>query len=694
MIKICFLSLIFFLLSFFLSAQSSVIWDGKNDVKDIADKALIFEDKNKQYTIEEVSSDAFDSKFIPSNQKVLNFSNTYFYWLKVDIKNNTNDKLIVEIAQPILSEVDFFYKDLSNGKWHTLHAGFNVPMSKKTYRHHYQIFPLSKNTQEYYLRLQSQGMALPIRVWEASKYEENSSNQKIIFGIFTGLMIFVVLINLFFFFSLRKFPHLHYAILVSLYYLIASNVEGYIIYIFPKADLFYGMFIYAIINMPIGVSFAMLFLDTKNTSPRLNKIGWGLFFYYLSYIFWHRFLSPMSLTYVSNFNGLLVVLIMATFGIQSGRKGNKMGYYFFVSYMLFFILAVIDTKSKLTGSPPYIFYLSYISIGFLVEALALSYLLTIRFDWENKSLEQDRLNVQSLLLEQTKENERIIKEQNVLLEQKVAERTNELIIEKKKVEDTLSQLQATQDQLIQKEKLASLGELTAGIAHEIQNPLNFVNNFSELSVELAKELDEEIEKDVMDKGLVKELMTDLIQNQEKISIHGKRASSIVKGMLEHSRTSKGEKELTDINQLADEYLRLSYHGLRAKDKSFNSNFKTDFDENLPKIEIIPQDIGRVLLNLINNAFYAVGSIEKPLVIVTTKKTEKQVLITVQDNGIGMTEEVKAKIFQPFFTTKPTGQGTGLGLSLAYDIVTKGHGGTLEVESAEGKGTTFVVKLPS
>ncbi len=274
-----------------------------------------------------------------------------------------------------------------------------------------------------------------------------------------------------------------------------------------------------------------------------------------------------------------------------------------------------------------------------------------------------------------------------------------------KAEKALTELKSTQAQLIQSEKLASLGELTAGIAHEIQNPLNFVNNFSELSVELVSELLEERNKEygLRDEALEKDLLNDLAQNQEKINLHGKRASSIVKGMLEHSRASTGVKELTDINKLADEYLRLAYHGLRAKDSTFNSDFKTDFDENLPKIEVIPQDLGRVLLNIINNAFYATQQRFRPLqgdkavylpkITVSTKAIDNQIIIKVKDNGIGMTEATKAKVFQPFFTTKPTGQGTGLGLSLAYDIVTKGHGGTIECESVEGEGTTFTVKLP-
>ena len=275
--------------------------------------------------------------------------------------------------------------------------------------------------------------------------------------------------------------------------------------------------------------------------------------------------------------------------------------------------------------------------------------------------------------------------------------------QKNEIQTTLSELKNTQAQLIQSEKMASLGELTAGIAHEIQNPLNFVNNFSDVSVDLIQELNEEIEKENSEEVIA--IAGDLKQNLEKITLHGKRASFIVNGMLEHSRTNTGDKKPTDINVLADEFLRLSYHGLRAKDKSFNAEFKTDFDENLPKINVIPQDIGRVLLNLVNNAFYACAErsrstdsgqdIEryKPTVTVSTKLIGSNVEIKVSDNGNGIPNEVKEKIFQPFFTTKPTGEGTGLGLSLSYDIITKGHGGTLDVDTNQGEGSTFIVYLP-
>ena len=277
----------------------------------------------------------------------------------------------------------------------------------------------------------------------------------------------------------------------------------------------------------------------------------------------------------------------------------------------------------------------------------------------------------------------------------------------KVLESTLTNLKSTQSQLIQSEKMASLGELTAGIAHEIQNPLNFVNNFSEVSTELVDEMNEELDKgNLID---AKEIANDLKQNLEKINHHGKRAGDIVKGMLQHSRSSSGKKEPTNINALADEYLRLAYHGLRAKDKSFNATIPiaigTDFDETIGNINIIPQDIGRVILNLINNAFYAVNERQKllaashellanyePTVSISTKKEGNKVLISVKDNGSGIPQKILGKIFQPFFTTKPTGQGTGLGLSLSYDIV-KAHGGELRVETREGEGSAFVILIP-
>ncbi|MHB1177873.1 MAG: ATP-binding protein [Daejeonella sp.] len=340
---------------------------------------------------------------------------------------------------------------------------------------------------------------------------------------------------------------------------------------------------------------------------------------------------------------------------------------------------------------------SFIPFAFMVMPVTLSIYLGYSFGKRSQEL---RLNLEQVK-KLSKEKESILSLQNETLETQVQERTASL---NRSIED----LKSTQAQLIQSEKMASLGELTAGIAHEIQNPLNFVNNFSEVSTEMIQEIKEERtkSKEDRDEALQDEILEDISKNLEKISLHGNRASSIVKGMLEHSRTSSGEKELIDINALADEYLKLAYHGLRAKDKSFNAEMKTDFDENLPTVAIIPQDIGRVFLNLINNAFYAVNEKQqaegskpnaenyKPTVTISTKNVNGKVEIIISDNGNGIPQNIIDKIFQPFFTTKPTGKGTGLGLSLAYDIV-KAHGGEIKIgnSTVEQVGTTFIITLP-
>lgn len=328
---------------------------------------------------------------------------------------------------------------------------------------------------------------------------------------------------------------------------------------------------------------------------------------------------------------------------------------------------------------------------------------------ENKK-EIDLLEKEQLLTEQQNKNQRLwifsiagalfsvlILVLVLYRNNKQKQKANSLLSrQKEEIQNTLEQLKSAQAQLVQSEKMASLGELTAGIAHEIQNPLNFVKNFSEVSTELIDEMVEDLKSGKNEEVL--SLAEEIKENQDRINHHGKRAGSIVRGMLQHSRTSSGELIETDLNNLCDEYLRLSYHGLRAKDKSFNADLQTELAKDLPKMKVIPQDFGRVLLNLINNAFYAVkdksessGKDFKPMVKVTTKLKKNQIEIVVADNGNGIPEEIKDKIFQPFFTTKPTGKGTGLGLSLSYDIV-KAHGGELRVESIRGEGTEFKIEL--
>jgi signal transduction histidine kinase len=268
---------------------------------------------------------------------------------------------------------------------------------------------------------------------------------------------------------------------------------------------------------------------------------------------------------------------------------------------------------------------------------------------------------------------------------------------KQQVDKTLLDLKQAQQQLIQAEKMASLGELTAGIAHEIKNPLNFVTNFSDINTELIPELIKELQSGNRDEAIA--IATNIQENEQKIAYHGRLADAIVRGMLQHSRKSTGEKEPTDINALTDEYLRFAYHGLRAKDKTFDADIQTTFDKSISKVKVVSQDIGRVLLNLFNNAFYAVQRKKEqlngtytPVVAVTTKQRNGKIEISVKDNGTGIPAQALDKIFQPFYTTKPAGEGTGLGLSISYDVI-KAHEGAIKVESHEGEGSIFTVELP-
>ncbi len=323
---------------------------------------------------------------------------------------------------------------------------------------------------------------------------------------------------------------------------------------------------------------------------------------------------------------------------------------------------------------------------YLTFPLSLLVYVALRF---REIIDEVREHAEQVVKMSEEKKEQALNQQKIL-EEEVRRQTAE-------IRTTLENLKSTQSQLIHSEKMASLGELTAGIAHEIQNPLNFVNNFSELNTELISELKDEIEKG--NTGAMIDLVNDIEANEEKINHHGKRADAIVKGMLQHSRSGSQVREPADINALADEYLRLAYHGLRAKDKTFNAKMETDFDKSIGEINIVPQEIGRVILNLITNAFYAVTEKKKlnadgyePAVKVSTKKSGEDLIISVKDNGNGIPSKVIGKIFQPFFTTKPAGQGTGLGLSLSYDIV-KAHGGELKVETMEGEGSEFVILLP-
>ena len=430
-----------------------------------------------------------------------------------------------------------------------------------------------------------------------------------------------------------------------------------------------------------------------------NYQHWVKQFNYIRYFAIALFAA--DLIFADEFNTMWIwIIFMVPFLVFTLRQDELRSLRtFLMAFVPYVAIIIISNLTRVIAEDFYNRAESYFDTAILLAVLWFGALLYSQ-NRQFKAAEKERIQRQ-------KEDEinRAIAERKVELEVLVAERTAELTKQKEELETTLEELRATQEQLIHSEKMASLGELTAGIAHEIQNPLNFVNNFSEVSHELLDEMQEELENENSAEAI--EIAKNIKLNLEKIIHHGKRADSIVKGMLQHSRSSTGVKEPVEINALCDEYLRLAYHGLRAMDKSFNATLKTDFDESIGKINVVPQEIGRVILNLLTNAFYAVNEKKKqmekelkngvqsytPTVLIGTKKLDSNIEIKISDNGNGIPKEAVDKIFQPFFTTKPSGKGTGLGLSLSYEIVTKAHGGKLSVENNPGEGVTFNISLP-
>ncbi|WP_421794939.1 ATP-binding protein [Haliscomenobacter sp.] len=492
-----------------------------------------------------------------------------------------------------------------------------------------------------------------------------------------------------------------------------------------KANLYF--FLFALLNLIlllfIGVvyrhvdlaSTKMFFLSTASIS-----YGLSLFFFLqgtyaifstpkgLIYWFLVVYLCASVLILYSNYqNGYNLGFILASILVffETGRiawlatrkkqRGGKIIFGGSIGFLVFFCLFYLFAWNYIPAGPNWIWGQFAFSLSFISIPVSVSIYLALESSFASQTLAEKLREVELLsqrTLAQEQEKQEILATQNETLERQVADRTLEL-------QQSLETLRSTQTQLVQREKMASLGELTAGIAHEIQNPLNFVNNFAEVSSEMIDELQTEINQGNTEE--VQSIATDLKQNLDKINHHGKRASSIVKNMLEHSRTSSGQKTATNLNVLIDECLRLSYHGLRAQIKGFQADYALQLADQLPLVNLVSQDIGRVLLNLFNNAFYAVDQRQKlggdkdyqPKVIASSAVSDQGIEIKISDNGTGIPIALQDKIFQPFFTTKPSGEGTGLGLSLSYDIITKGHQGHLRVESQEGHGTTFIIELP-
>ena len=685
----------YFLLFFFfggplsIKAQDTLFYSQNQSVIDIGRFARFHIDANDSLSLVQVQA-LPDAAFQKSKTEVMNFGNTTAsIGIKLYIKNQTNEPLFLSFENSELQHIDMLMLD-EKGQQMAQQGGYYAPFANRYFQRGNAILKIGTQPAVVYMKVKTHSsFYFPVNVSALAPLMDVTYKHDVFKGVTLGIMLAMLFYNLFVYFLVRDSLYLYYCFYVVAGIYTYSHLNG--LWFFTWSDYpFFNRFL-GIQLLALGAAFfSFRFLNSKQVTPRLYRVMQG-FVVVIILLIPIEYLDIQPFT--NNFSQLFTALgafVLFGAGIFAYFQGNKSAKYYVLAWV-FFLFGSFITLLCFVGLVPYNFLTFNGSvIGACIENLMLSFALANRINIYRAESAQ----AQALAFQRLEDNERLVREQNKVLEEKVHERTTEL-------ESSLDMLKTTQTQLIQAEKLASLGELTAGIAHEIQNPLNFVNNFSELSVGLVQDIEEEMAKPTLDNDYIEELFTDLRENQEKINHHGKRASSIVKGMLGHSRENTGVRELTDMNKLADEYLRLSYHGLRAKDKNFNADFELIADPNLPNVKVIPQDFGRVLLNLINNAFYAVNEKKRkntegsyqPTVTVTTQQLGNQIAIKVRDNGTGMPESVKDKVFQPFFTTKPTGSGTGLGLSISYDIVTKGHGGRLGIETKEGEFTEFIIHLP-
>ena len=699
------------------------IADARIQVHDLLEYTSIFVDSSNSLTLQEIGTEKFRNRF-QSLSDFNQLAQPYItYWLKVTItaSGNINDWWLVlsgiqesETIPYQHSYVDAYFLDSLQVVTTHQRTGVSVPRSQKTIKQNPGLNRVlfsakDKETLIVYVRIYNEYGQAAISAPHLRNPVVGISDQKqgTLFNVLAGAVFLFSIVLFFLFFFVREKAYLFfgiYALILSHIYLVIHPDHPFLDIYIPEHPQFTAP-VFLLLTQG-GFIFFILFGRYFINLPQLSKK-----------------LDTILLWYVAAW--VLSILINVVFMMITHKApGFQIGYAFLALFIVF-LIRIVFFKSVLVH-----FYVAGALWLVCFSILGLFWnelFLTLPFNpWPVGQVGQLLIYISGLaykvrLNEQARVHAEVVKLRNVELASLYNESTKqkeEIELQKKSLEGTLADLRSTQSQLIQSEKMASLGELTAGIAHEIQNPLNFVNNFSEVNSELITELKQEIDHGNFDE--VKKIANNINENEQKIIFHGKRADGIVKGMLQHSRSSSGTKEPTDINALTDEYVRLAYHGLRAKDKSFNAMIKTDFDESIGLVDVIPQDIGRAILNLITNAFYAVtekkklfesslslrneGKMYEPIVFVTTKKFSHpltgmgesgrgpSVLIHVKDNGIGIPQSALDKIFQPFFTTKPTGQGTGLGLSLSYDII-KAHGGELKVNTKEGDGTEFIIILP-
>ena len=670
-------------------ACAQVVLTNENDQMLIGKSTFYLEDKSGLLKVEDILLPEYQSKFIRQERAAPNFGNqqTHF-WNKVEVINNSDKEWVFVVDNYSLDSLNLFYTDES-GVIGKVRQGRLFSFNEKKYKSNTFVFDLPiapKDTLVLYLRVSSYIMQFPLIVSTKEKFIETNYERNVFQGILLGFLLMIILYNLFFYLTVKDRNYLYFIIYVFFTILMISEFKGYTAILWNGPLEFmrgHAPFVTALVGV-FSLIYSRNVLETKKYMPRFD-FYFAIFFNSVCVIVMILDLLDYKL-YASILNQTFVFALffsMYIMAIYIYRKGYFPALYYIIGSTLFFIVACLYVF-YLTGIMPYSrFTENMLSIGSASEMLLFSLTLAAKV----KIYKEEKERAQNDLVATLQQNEKLILEQKEVLEIKVKERTSEL-------EETLDHLKTTQDQLVQQEKLASLGQLTAGVAHEMQNPLNFVNNFSEITSELIDEYNET--DDLAEKELI---LNDIKSNLTKINEHGKRAGSIVKSMLHVSKTEQQQLTEGDAHHVCEDALILATQSVKSKYSNLKFEVITNYCDMATQVMMMPNDLARVFLNLFTNAFYALedkrknsGSDYKPILEISSEVKGAQLYFRIKDNGAGIPQEAIKKIFEPFFTTKPTGEGTGLGLSICFDTM-KAHKGELKVESVPGESTTFILNLP-
>jgi two-component system NtrC family sensor kinase len=687
-------------------ASDSILITNKNKVVDISSLVLVYEDKTNQLPFE----DAVHQKFISTNKIIPNLGiSKSTFWIKLPMVNKSaNDLFLLNLSMPTIDFVEFYYPD-DNKIYKSIDMGEHLPFSSRKYEDPDYIFDVSISTGQskvYYLKIQSkEGVQLPMKIGLKEDILNQVKNKGILSGIYFGIMLVMVLYNLFIYFSVNDKSYLYYVVYIIFTFFTQISLQGYSFqYFWPNSPIIsqYSLFVFPALVGISGIMFMNVFLDVKYHSILLYKISFILYVPYVVSIVFLIIQNFKVSQMTMEINAILVSVYMLFTSIIILKKGYKPAKFFLIGWSIF-LIGICIYVLKDFGFLPYNVFTRYtMHFGTAAEVILLSFALADRINILKQEKEQSQLAALLAL----QENEKLIIEQNVVLENRVQERTIELKHTNEELNSTLSNLKDAQTQLVNVEKMASLGQLTAGIAHEINNPINFVSaNIKPLKLDFI---------DIL--GLIKEYETitpetdltiklkDIENYKEQIDLTyliteieslisviddgAQRTIEIVAGLKNFSRLDESDIKIANINEGIRSTLILLKSAIPK-----NTTVITDLG-NIPSIDCLPGKLNQVFMNLLSNAIYAITkkkTDDENKIIIKTYELNDHIYVSIEDTGIGMTDTVKAKVFDPFFTTKDVGEGTGLGMSIVYKII-ESHQAKIEIESEFGVGTKMTLIL--